>query len=63
MEATTSPDAVRQMGFNRPEAARYLGISLTLLDELVRSGKLPARTAGKRRVVISRAACDAWLNG
>jgi excisionase family DNA binding protein len=63
IENPASRDVVQQMGFNRPQAARYLGISLTLLDELLRAGKLKARAGGKRRIVISRHACDDWLSG
>ena len=63
MEAATSLDFVPRMAFNRREAAKYLGLSLTLLDDLLRTGELKSRAGGKRRVVISRAACDAWLSG
>ena len=47
--------------FNLREAAAYLGISVPTMAALLRSGEIPCRRAGQRRL-ISKTALDTWLN-
>lgn len=51
------------MAFNRPEAARYLGVGTNKLDELIGTGEIKTKRAGvgARRIVIPRAELDRWL--
>ena len=48
---------------NRREAAQELNISLPTLDKLIREGKLRAIRIGQRRIIISKAAVAAFLEG
>ena len=58
MTVLQAPPAV----FSREEAAHYLGMSLSLLDELIRRGKLYAKRDPEiRRVFIPRKSCDDYL--
>jgi excisionase family DNA binding protein len=45
---------------DRKEAARYLGVGLSSLNELTQSGQLKSLTVGTRRL-YRRADLDAWL--
>lgn len=46
------------------EASKKLQISRALAYQLCREGKLPgAIRLGKKRIIVSRARFDAWLNG
>lgn len=46
------------------QAAELLGCSRGLCYQLVREGKLPgAIRLSKKRIIISRARLEAWLNG
>ena len=46
------------------EAAAQLGISRNLGYTLAREGKLPgAIRLGEKRIIVSRARFEAWLNG
>ena len=47
--------------FNVSQAARYIGVSKpTLLKLIHRESEIPHKRVGKR-VIISKAALDAWL--
>lgn len=55
-----------QMLFSRKavsieEAAKILGIGRSLAYEMVRSGELPARRLGRKRIVVSLKALDVLL--
>lgn len=44
------------------EAARMLGLSKNLMYDACRSGVIPSRVVGRRRI-LSVAAIEAWLAG
>jgi excisionase family DNA binding protein len=44
-----------------PEAARWLRVGRNTLYEAARRGELPTRRVG-RRILLSRAALETWLN-
>jgi excisionase family DNA binding protein len=46
-------------GLSREEAARYVGIGVTLFDEMVADGRMPRPKVINRRVVWDRLAVDA----
>lgn len=48
--------------YTRDEAAPLLRIGKTKLDELIRSGELPAKKVG-RRVLIPETSINAYLTG
>jgi excisionase family DNA binding protein len=48
--------------FNVARAAKYIGSSAPTLLRILKTGKLPHRREGKR-VFISKAALDRWLEG
>jgi len=45
---------------SREEAARFLGISVRLLDSLVRAGEVPSRKISGRRIFV-RSKLIEWL--
>jgi excisionase family DNA binding protein len=46
-------------GLSREEAARYVGVGVTLFDEMVADGRMPKPKVINRRVVWDRLALDA----
>jgi predicted DNA-binding transcriptional regulator AlpA len=46
-------------GLSREEAARYIGVGVTLFDELVADGRMPKPKVINRRVLWDRFAIDA----
>lgn len=50
-----------RLAFSPAEAADALGVSLTLVKDLLRSGDLRSRKVGRRRI-ISRQALDQFLD-
>lgn len=44
-----------------PETAQLLGISRNLLYSAARSGEFPPARRVRRRIVVGRAALEAWL--
>lgn len=46
-------------GLSRDEAARYVGVGVTLFDELVADGRMPKPKLINRRVLWDRLALDA----
>jgi excisionase family DNA binding protein len=57
MQRTTE----KRLTVSVPEAARLLGISRNLAYDLVRTGELPSLRLGAKRLVISRAALERFL--
>lgn len=53
------PFAYPPRGLNREEASRYVGISTTKFDELVKDGRMPKGKRIDGRVVWDRYALDA----
>jgi len=53
-------DRAQPSAFNVADAAAYLGVGETLFRQLLRSGAIASRHAG-RRVIISKAALDRYL--
>jgi excisionase family DNA binding protein len=51
---------IKSATMDRKEAARYLGVGLSALNELTISGTLPSFTIGRRRL-YRRATLDLWL--
>lgn len=47
----------------RHEVAALTGVNVQLIDAAIRAGDLHASKIGKRRVLITRAAVDAWIAG
>jgi predicted DNA-binding transcriptional regulator AlpA len=45
-------------GMDRMEACRYLGIGLTLFDEMVRDGRMPPPRMANSRAIWDRVALD-----
>jgi len=54
-------DPLDKLTFSVPEAARTLGISRNLCYELIRAGELPCLRLGRKRLVVPKAALDAFL--
>ena len=48
-------------GLSREEAARYVGVGVTLFDEMVADGRLPRPKRINSRVVWDRFAIDAYF--
>lgn len=46
-------------GLSRDEAARYVGVSSTLFDEMVADGRMPKPKRANSRVIWDRIALDA----
>jgi predicted DNA-binding transcriptional regulator AlpA len=46
-------------GMGREEAARYVGVSTTLFDEMVADGRMPKPRKANARVIWDRIALDA----
>lgn len=46
---------------DRRDAATYIGVGLSTLNELTMSGKIPSITLGKRKRLYRVAALDRWL--
>lgn len=56
--------AIEKMGFNRREAAQYLGISEnTLVDKLLKTGRIPFVKVDNGRIIISRNVMDRFMEG
>lgn len=53
------PLAYPPRGLSREEAARYIGVSTTLFDEMVADGRMPRAKKINSRVVWDRFALDA----
>ena len=49
--------------YNRREAAQAINVSLPTLDKLIRDGRLRANRNGQRRIVITKGAVTAFLEG
>ena len=45
-----SPD---RLAYSLPEASKALGLSVGMVRKIIRSGKLPARKAGERVLVLA----------
>ena len=54
---STTPEPA---AFDTASAARYIGIGKTKLFEEIQAGRLPARKAGNRTLIL-RGDLDAWL--
>ncbi|MFG1293748.1 excisionase family DNA-binding protein [Xanthobacter versatilis] len=54
---STTPEPA---AFDTASAARYLGIGKTTLFAEIKAGRLPARKAGNRTLIV-RTDADAWL--
>ena len=52
------PDGVAPRGFSRCEAARYIGVSPTLFDEMVVDGRMPRPKRINSRTVWDRKHLD-----
>lgn len=48
-------------GLSREEAARYVGVGVTLFDELVADGRMPKPKVINRRVLWDRFALDVFF--
>lgn len=46
-------------GMDREEAARYIGVSCSLFDEMVKDGRMPRPRSANARVIWDRIALDA----
>ena len=61
-ERTGESSTLERLVFTVDEAALLLGVNRKVVYEAVRSGQIPARRIGKRRIVIVRAALLDWLS-
>lgn len=52
---------IEKQAFSVPEAALYLGISLSTAREAIRSGEIPSVRFGRRRVLVPVAALKGIL--
>ena len=52
-------DTYPPRGLSREEAARYIGVGVSMFDELVRGGRMPRPARLGRRVVWDRFKIDA----
>lgn len=59
---TFAEPIVKPAAFNLREAARYLSVSEPAFRDLLKTGEIPHRKAG-RRYLIAPDALDAWLKG
>jgi excisionase family DNA binding protein len=51
-----------RLAFGVDELADALGLSRTLIKQMIRTGELPSVKAGRRRLV-ARKALERWLDG
>ena len=49
-------------GLSREEAARYVGVGVSLFDEMVADGRMPKPKSINRRIVWDRFALDAHFS-
>lgn len=49
--------------YNRKELKEIIGCCQATVDRLIRTGELPSIRISPRRVVVSAAALEAWMNG
>lgn len=47
-----------RLGLSRPEAAEYIGVGVTLFDEMVEDGRMPSPKRVNSRTVWSRFALE-----
>jgi predicted DNA-binding transcriptional regulator AlpA len=59
MNIVGDPYAYPPRGLTREDAARYIGLGPTKLDELVEQGKMPKPTRIGRKLVFDRLKLDA----
>ncbi len=52
------PEGVLPRGLSRVEAARYIGVSPTLFDEMVRDGRMPGPKRINSRTIWDRRQVD-----
>ncbi|XUM49623.1 hypothetical protein NBG89_09145 [Rhizobium sp. YTU87027] len=57
-EKAGNPHAYPPRGLGRFDAARYLGLGLSLFDTLVKEGRLPPPKQVNKRVIWDRVALD-----
>jgi len=56
------PDATTVGAFNMRDAARYVGLGESRMQDLIKSEEIAVRRFG-RRIIIARAELDRWLGG
>lgn len=56
-------DSGNRAAYRRPEAARILGISISLMDKMIRMGQVRTIRVGERGVLISRAEIERLVSG
>lgn len=57
--SSSDPYAYPPRGMRRPEAARYIGVSITKFDQMVSDGRMPKPKRIESIVVWDRAQLDA----
>jgi predicted DNA-binding transcriptional regulator AlpA len=58
MSAPQAEPTYPPRGLSRPEAARYIGVGVTLFDEMVADGRMPRPKSINRRLVWDRLELD-----
>lgn len=56
------PIAYPPRGLSRDEAARYIGVGVTLFEEMVRDGRMPKPKRANSRTLWDRIALDMAFN-
>ena len=59
----TVQGAENRAAYRRPEAAKILGISISLMDKMIRMGQVRTIRVGERGVLISRAEIERLVSG
>lgn len=60
---TNTKNDVNRAAYRRPEAANILGISISLMDKMIRMGQVRTIRVGERGVLISRAEIERLVSG